>query len=53
MPASTLPPADPHAEYTPTEAERAGIDRGLADAQAGRFATEEDVAAVFARCRRP
>jgi len=38
--------------YTPTESERAGINRGLADAQAGRFATDEQVAAVFARHRR-
>jgi predicted transcriptional regulator len=38
-------------EYQPTEAELAGIDRGLADAHAGRFATEEEVAAVFARFR--
>jgi predicted transcriptional regulator len=38
-------------EYQPTEAELAGIDRGLADARAGRFATEEEVAAVFARFR--
>ena len=38
--------------YHPTEAERAGIDRGLADARAGRFATDEQVAAVFAHHRR-
>lgn len=38
--------------YHPTEAELAGIDRGLADARAGRFATDEQVAAVFARHRR-
>lgn len=38
-------------EYQPTEAERAGIDRGLADANAGRFASDEEVAAVFARYR--
>ena len=38
-------------EYQPTEAELAGIDRGLADARAGRFATDDDVAAVFARFR--
>lgn len=38
-------------EYHPTDAELAGIDRGLADARVGRFATDEDVAAVFA-CHR-
>lgn len=40
-------------EHIPTEAELAGIDRGRADARAGRFATDEQVAAVFARHRRP
>lgn len=39
-------------EHIPTEAELAGIDRGLVDAHAGRFATDEQVAAVFARHRR-
>lgn len=29
-----------------------GIERGLAAAEAGNFATEEEVAAVFARARR-
>jgi predicted transcriptional regulator len=38
-------------EYHATDAEPAGIDRGLADARAGRFATDEEVAAVFARHR--
>ena len=38
--------------YHPTKAELAGIDRGLADANAGCFATDEQVAAVFARHRR-
>jgi predicted transcriptional regulator len=38
-------------EYYPTDAELAGIDRGLADARAGRFATDEEVATVFARFR--
>ena len=37
--------------YHPTDAELAGIDRGLADARAGRFATDEEVAAVHARQR--
>jgi len=39
-------------EHIPTEAELTGIDRGLADARAGRFATDDDVAAAFARPRR-
>jgi len=39
--------------YHPTEAELAGIDRGLDDARAGRFASDEQVAAAFARHRRP
>jgi predicted transcriptional regulator len=61
-------PAEAHAELTAdaeeieaglaatpchlTEAELAGIDRGLADARAGRFATNQQVAQVFARHRR-
>ncbi len=40
-------------EHIPTDAELAGTDRGLADALAGRFAAGEQVAAVFARHRRP
>jgi predicted transcriptional regulator len=39
--------------YEPTPEELAGIDRGLRDAAAGRFATEEQVEAVFAKFRRP
>jgi predicted transcriptional regulator len=38
--------------YEPTEEELAGIDRGLRDAEQGRFATEEEVEAVFAKFRR-
>jgi predicted transcriptional regulator len=38
-------------EYQPTDTELAGIDCGLADARAGRFATDEELAAVFARHR--
>jgi predicted transcriptional regulator len=38
-------------EYRPTDAGPAGIDRGVADARAGRFATDEEVAAVFALFR--
>jgi predicted transcriptional regulator len=38
--------------YEPTEEELAGIDRGLRDAEQGRFATEAEVEAVFAKFRR-
>jgi predicted transcriptional regulator len=34
-----------------TEGERIAIETGLADADAGRFASEEDVSALFARHR--
>ena len=37
--------------YKPNEAELAGIDRGLRDAAEGRFATDAEVAAAFARLR--
>jgi predicted transcriptional regulator len=37
--------------YNPTPAERAGIERGLADAKAGRFATDEQVEAALAKFR--
>jgi predicted transcriptional regulator len=39
-------------EYDPTPEELAGIDRGLRAAEQGRFATDEEVEAVFARFRR-
>ena len=39
--------------YRATAEELAGIDRGLKAAQDGRFATDEEVAAVFAEHRRP
>jgi predicted transcriptional regulator len=39
-------------EYHATEAELAGIDRGLEDARQGRFATEEEVRAAFGTFRR-
>jgi predicted transcriptional regulator len=38
-------------DYQPTPAELAGIDRGLRDAEQGRFATDEQVNAAFARLR--
>ena len=37
--------------YELSAEERAGVERGLADADAGRFATDEEVAAVFAKFR--
>ena len=37
--------------YHATLEELAGIDRGLKDARAGRFATDEEVEAVFAKHR--
>jgi len=36
-------------EYQATPAERAGIERGLADARAGRFATDEQVEEALAK----
>jgi hypothetical protein len=38
--------------YSATPEELAGIDRGLRDSADGRFATEEEVEAVFAKHRR-
>jgi hypothetical protein len=38
--------------YEPTPEELEGIDRSLRDAAAGKFATEEEVEAVFAKFRR-
>jgi predicted transcriptional regulator len=37
--------------YVPTPEELEGIDRGLRDAAEGRFATEDEVEAVFAKFR--
>jgi predicted transcriptional regulator len=37
--------------YELSSEEREEIDRGLADAEAGRFANDEEVAAVFAKFR--
>lgn len=39
-------------DYEPTDEELAGIDRGLRAAEEGRFATPEQVEAVFAKFRR-
>jgi predicted transcriptional regulator len=38
--------------YEPTDEELAGIDRGLREAEQGRFATEAEVEAAFAKFRR-
>jgi predicted transcriptional regulator len=38
--------------YEPTDEELAGIDRGLHDAEQGRFATDAEVEAAFAKFRR-
>jgi predicted transcriptional regulator len=38
-------------EYEPSEAELAGIDRGLRAAAEGRFATDEQVNAALAKLR--
>jgi predicted transcriptional regulator len=40
------------APYEPTDDELAGIDRGLSDAEQGRFASDERVEAAFAAFRR-
>ena len=37
--------------YYPTPEELAGIDRGLRDAEQGRFATDEEVEQAFAKFR--
>jgi predicted transcriptional regulator len=39
-------------DYEPTDEESAGIERGLRDAAEGRFATDAEVAAAFAKFRR-
>jgi predicted transcriptional regulator len=38
-------------DYEPTEAELAGIDRGLQAAAEGRFATDQQVEAALAKLR--
>lgn len=38
-------------DYVPTPEELAGIDRGLRDAEAGRFATEAEVEAALTELR--
>jgi predicted transcriptional regulator len=37
--------------YRLSDDERAGIERGLEDMRAGRFATDEEIAAIFRRAR--
>jgi predicted transcriptional regulator len=39
--------------YRASAEELAGIDRGLRDSAEGRFATDDEVEAVFAKHRRP
>ena len=39
-------------KYRASDAELAGIDRGLADARRKRFATEDEVRAAFGKFRR-
>jgi predicted transcriptional regulator len=39
-------------DYEPNAAERAGIERGLRAADEGRFATDEQVNAAFAKLRK-
>lgn len=39
-------------DYQPTDAELAGIDRGLREADQGHYATDAEVEAVFAKFRR-
>jgi hypothetical protein len=39
--------------YRLSDEERAAVRRGLEDADAGRFASDEEVAALFARFRKP
>jgi hypothetical protein len=39
--------------YVPTDEERADIEAGLAECERAEFATDEEVAAVFRRNRRP
>jgi predicted transcriptional regulator len=41
-----------NSRYRATPAELEGIDRGLNDAAQGKFASDEDVEAVFAKYRR-
>ena len=40
-------------DYRASAEELAGIDRGLRDSAQGRFATDDQVEAVFAKHRRP
>jgi hypothetical protein len=40
-----------NSEYEPTLGELAGIDRGLLAAEEGRFATDQQVEAAFAKFR--
>jgi predicted transcriptional regulator len=37
--------------YRPTQAELRGIERGLREAAAGKFASDEEIEAIFAKYR--
>jgi hypothetical protein len=39
--------------YRLTEDERTGVERGLKDMRAGRFASDEKIAAIFGKARSP
>jgi len=41
----------PTGVYSLSADERSGIERGLADMRAGRFATDEQIAAIFQKAR--
>jgi predicted transcriptional regulator len=50
-PKLTADPSLKDGEYQPTPEELAGIDRGLRAAAEGRFASEQEVEAAFAKFR--
>jgi predicted transcriptional regulator len=41
-----------HDPYELTDEDKAAVERGLADAEAGRFATDQEMEELFARYRR-
>jgi predicted transcriptional regulator len=44
--------AEPDDVYVLSDEEREGVERGLEDARQGRFASDEEMAALFARYKR-
>jgi predicted transcriptional regulator len=44
--------AQPDGVYVLSEEEREGVERGLDDARHGRYASDEEMAALFARYKR-